>query len=326
MATKTSSPRVFIEESSSIAKKLASTARCVTEFKNSMSTAADLMNTAIASANSETGGSATQTRRELRSSRENFMKTLACSATLVDRFNKLLRYADMDDTWKSKMVDTASRGDYKSFSAYVTQLKRFLDQLDRTYQDFVQACSNAEAQSMGLPMVEKVTQAAPSPPIFAQEVNIFGLRVSLPLLAGVALTGLGTWIGMSYIMNFKTAVSFLIGLAVAILVFLAGSYLRQAWWIRHSSSSQKKPPLAIQYHGYNSIRGAASKINSSGLEFRKALNSIESDEKVEERIGVAKFSSALDVLLAELRKAYDTVNSCYEELDTGINVLAVSHY
>lgn len=318
------SPRLFIEYGPSIAQNLANTAHSTRIFKDSMSRAADLLNAAIASVNSEDAydDSVILTKRELRSCREKFMKALASSTTFVDRFNKLVCYADIDDTWKEKMVDAASKGDYTSFSSYVTQLKRFLDQLNQTYQDFVQACADAEAQCKGLPVTSRSAL-----PVVEQDVTILGLRVTPAALVGAGIAaGIGTWIIMKYILEFKNIASFAASLAAAALVLVAGSHFGKPW----AGYDKCRKPLAIQYHGYDAVRNTASKINLSSLELRKTLTSLSSEGEsrlqVKGQANAANFISSLNMLLSEVKKACDIVTPCYEELDRGITVTRVNSF
>lgn len=287
MSTTTYFPQLFIESSSSIPEGLANIAKEVDNFKHSMSTAAGLLDGAIATVNSGNHDSIVQKKRELRSCRENFMKTLACSATFIDRYNKLLRYADMDDEWKGKMVDSASKGDYKSFTAYITQIERFLEQLYQTYQDFVQACSNAEAQCNGLPMVSSTPSHLPG-----DEGALSSFQKCL----------------------------------AAIFTYLIGRRCGNIFLRDDHERVINNTAMAIQYHGYDSIREPAAKIYSSSRRFQNDLKSLQASSELKENISTISFNSALDLLLNEVRRAHYIVNPCYEALDTGTSVRTVNIY
>lgn len=366
------SPKLFLESYPSIVQCVSNISRNISDFKYSMATAAGKLNAAIADINSESNSSAdfiTQTKRDLRSCRENYMKTLACSTTFVDRFNKLLRYADMDGTWKGKMVEAASNGDYKSFSDYVTQLQRFLDQLSKTYQDFVQQCADAEAQCGGIPEMLSPPPVAQSVqplnfltnPVASLGAGIVAFGVSRYILgydipASIAI-GEGVFIaselfganplpppvfrthpglslgagliafGLSYLLlGYEIPASIAIGVGASIVVG-AASYIVS---IVSLNRELKNSLPQIQYKGYDSLRSAASAMNSSGLKFHKVLRSLDEGQQsrlqVKEHINAASFNSALDSLLAEIRKAYEIVNPCYEELDTQIEVIKVKNY
>ena len=314
MTTVIYSPQLFIKSVSTIDGKLVGTAHEVREFKQSMSTAAGLLNTAIASVNSEvTGNNNSITKKELRTCRESFMTILAKSTSFLDKFNTFLRYADMDDTSKDKIVNSVSKGDYKSFSSYISQLVCYLDQLDKKYQSFVQACTETEVQCKGIPngfeAQSSLMEHGATP---SQSSTTPGLYLG----AGVVTFGVS-----SLLLGFGIPTCIAIGIGTS-LIFVAGSHFVNA---ATRSESMKNKPLKIQYQGYNSVRSSASHISSSSHNVRTIIISLSAERAVGEHVDIDSFSSALDTLLAEVRKAHDIVNQ-YEELNREITVIRMNSF
>ena len=308
MSTITYSPRLFIESNAIIIQKLVNTAQKVRDFKVSITGSAGKLNDAIHRANLEGGD---DIKKDLRECRSSLLKTTASSATFVDRFNKLLRYADIDDSWKTKMIDTASRGDYNSFSAYITQIKRYLEQCNQAYQDFVQACATAEAQCRGIPstFAPRIIAVSQQP-----QLQQHGVTVCIGLLVGCGA------VFVLKLLNFKTSTSFIVGL-VAFALFTA---------IKHfiCSDNPPKPSLKIQYQGYDAMRECASVVNSSSREIRQSLMSLsmEGEARLQVKVNASSFGLALSNFFEEVKRARNIVNPCYEELNTGITVTEVNNY
>lgn len=306
MSTVTYSPRRFIESNAFIIQKLVNTAEKVRDFKVSITASAGKLNEAIQRANLEGGN---DIKKDLRECSSNLLITVESSATFVDKFNKLLRYADKDDAWKNKMIDTTSRGDYDSFSEYITQIKRYLRQCNQAYQDFVQACANAEAQCKGIPTI-----LAPGVIAVCQQKGIASVGVNL-------LVGCGTCFAFKT-MEYHSSTSFLVGLTAFFLLTSFQRYLKPR--------NSPKPSLKIQYQGYNSMRKCAARANSSSQEFHQSLMSLsiegEARLQVKEQVDASSFNLALSNLLKEVKMAHSIVDPCHEELDTGITLTKVNSY
>lgn len=140
------SPQLFLLSGSTIGRKLVDTAHNVRDFQQSLSDAATSLNDAIAVVNSEAGenDSADEAKCELRECRSSFQKIQMNSTTLVERLHDLLKYANISQAWKTKMVELASRGDFSSFNAYIAQLKCYLEQCNDAYEQFDQESGHAE--------------------------------------------------------------------------------------------------------------------------------------------------------------------------------------
>ena len=143
------SPRLFIACAPSIVDKLAKAVFDIIELTNAMASQADSVNSGVEHSCSIEGQSSIQLnahRREMRASRASFLSSLTSCSVFVDRFDKMLCYANIDDDWRAGMLESTAQGNYQSFASYVHELTYYLDRCGESYHSFMKSCTDAKKQ------------------------------------------------------------------------------------------------------------------------------------------------------------------------------------
>ena len=134
---------------STVTNKLSICVRHISEYTRTISRLGESLNTIITqlNINQKADDETRQLRRDTRKCKEKYYKMLSSSSVFVNRFNKLLRFAELDESTKSTLVDSVSKGDYSDFTAYVNQLRHYLDQCNKLYQDYTSTYMDAESHA-----------------------------------------------------------------------------------------------------------------------------------------------------------------------------------
>lgn len=314
MASYSYSPQLFIQGGPSTATKLASAASRINEFVHFMSKSADSINSAIEMVNSEASDDCYRVKTELVSCRDNYLKVLASSTTFVGRFNKLLKYSNMKNEWKTEMVDSASGGDYTGFSSYITQLVSYLDQCNELYQDFVKSCTDAEARWRGLPVLSRTSIASESPAIAKGSF--------IPaMLIGAGTIGCITMGLMAKLLDYHAITRIGLELAAALLIITAEGVLCT---FLVASKNNIVLQNRIEYQGYSiSTYNIRNPVNADFTELRNSLMSMSAKPGFS-TISSFSFQSALDAWLEEVERSIKIVQQCYEKLNEQISIVQVN--
>lgn len=307
-----------------VINKLASTVRCVSEFTESMSRLGESFNTVIAKLNEKvlSDDETRELRRSTKLCRLKYCESVLSSAAIVNRFNQLLEFAELDDSFSSTIVDSVAGGNYVDFSAYINQLKQYLDQCVKLYQDFLDTCTDAESycQNVGAKFkfwvpnsqqwsADFESQTHLSPAINTQPGVVVGSTRGI--LGGVVIFIVVKLLGYSFL----SALSLGTFAAFAFTIASKKVFSAKADQFHYIKGSFKK---VIQ--DYKLVHSSGLKTSTSFYELQESLTSLSSGNVDD------SFKSAFGLLQAEVKKACKIVQPCREKLDKGIILTEIQGY
>ena len=319
---------------STVTSKLANSVRHINEYTRTISRLGESLNTVITQLNQKADDETRQLRRDTRKCKEKYYKMLSSSAVFVNRFNKLLRFAELDESTKSTLVDSVSKGDFGDFTAYVNQLRRYLDQCNELYQDFTSMYMDAESHVQGV--IATFGPNTRGSANFESERRIISTNASnlwpvIDIGSGL-LGGIGVFI-VAKLLDFNFVIAVGMGVfAAAIFVFAS----RKAFaTFNERVMVTRDASLRLQYiegtyrtvvQDYESVRNAGLKSSMTQQELQESLTFLSSDTCLKGQINPVSFGSAFDSLLGEVKKARGSIQQCYDKLNKGISISEINTF
>lgn len=316
------SPQLFTQlvSTGKLTSELSNVTPKISEFTGSLSGLAASLDVAVERVNrwrESLSEERWSLRRDTRECRSNFCKTLVCAGSFVDRFDKLLRFGEMDQAWKGKMVDSVSKGERSGFSAYISQLSLYLEQCSECHTRFKLALE--EASSHCRTISNKFNSRA------WRSYGNHRNRDTATVIAVGVVSGVGVSV-LAKIVSYDVVTAMGMGLAIGTAIYLMGKYINTPWTDRRGQRDAEGTFQKL-CQGYDSLSVCATKLHSSLLVLQESLRSL-APRDVQEQEGVGgdlSFCAALDELVGEMKRAHVVVQSCYGILDRGISVARIIH-
>ena len=315
-----------------VTSKLAISVRHTNEYTRTISRLGESLNTVITQLNQKADDETRQLRRDTRKSKEKYYKMLQSSAVFVNRFNKLLRFAELDESTKSKLVDSVLKGKYSDFTDYVNQLGHYLDQCYKLYDGFASTYMDAESHVQGM-----IATFEPNRRGFANVEGEMSPRrmntVNLwPAIIGSLVGGIGVFI-VGKLLNFNIYEVVGMSMFAAALCAFASNRMYVAFY--NKVIAARDASLRLQYiqgsfqavvQDYESVRKAGEKASASQHELQDSLMFLASDTCLKGQINPDSFGSEFDSLLGEVKKARGSIQQCYDKLNEGISISEISTF
>ena len=177
----------------------------ISELTNAMASQAQSVGLAVGYVK----GREIQQVQEVRTSRSNFLTLLDECRLFVERFDKMLRYGNIDENWKTQMLESASQGNFRSFSVYMNQLIRYLNNCSESYEAVTKSCAYAKKQ------FDNISENTEAGSVSLRPQGENSRRFQSALIASTGIIGSTGLLALAMLLNVKDT-------ATAVAVLLAG--------------------------------------------------------------------------------------------------------